>query len=498
MTLLPGIPPPAAPPPSLDRATPNRQGGGANGEQTHRPRSDAAAASTVRRRLAAIARDRLAAIPLGGEKAELWRKLEAGWLACGWTTLYRNPASGTVVGLPDHCDRILCPYCELRRVSKIRDRYRPRADAALAEGRLFLATLTIPNVDPGDLEASLERIRKAIAKLRRRRWWLEAADGGLWRLEVTINLRTRTWHPHANLIFETKRPIRMADFQPLLQAEWRSVLGEDAQQWVWLVPGWSGALPEAVKRQLQEARPPAEAERHGQSSIDYTVKPDPHYVDPSDPAWVIEYVEALAGRRAVSSFGAWRGMPVPPSDPTEQLVEAPYAPGDDFFATRHLPQLDPLTDQPADWEPFGRGPRWALRPFRPPGEGRQEWLVWRSGDGPDPGAADDDTALVYQAALVLAGITGRHDRKEDPMPLPSEYRRRLNEYADRHRPELRTPSDLGVATGGELYVAAPLEGDAPDGYRRGRCGSCAGGVALPRSGVAYWSALPILCSVCAP
>jgi len=407
MTLAPGVPAQPAPPPSLDFGPTNlAEGGGAYGGQTHRHRSDPPPASSVRRKLVAIARDRLRELPAGA-KAELWTKLEAGWHACGWSTLYRNPASGTVVGLPDHCDRILCPYCELRRVARIRDRYRPRHDLTLGERRLYLATLTIPNVDPGQLGASLGRIRKAIGKLRRRSWWLEAVTGGLWRLEVTINLSARTWHPHANLLFETDRPIRMADFQPRLQAEWRSVLGEDAQQWVWLVPGWSGALPEAVKRQLQQGQLQADPERHGATSIDYTVKPDPHWIDPSDPAWVIEYVEAMAGRRAVSSFGTWRGLPSPAPEPSEELVEAPYAPGDDFFARRVLPRLDPLTDQPADWQPLGRGPRWALRPFRPPGEGRQEWLVWRSGEGPDPDTADDDTALIYQASLVLAGIVGR-------------------------------------------------------------------------------------------
>jgi hypothetical protein len=349
----------------------------------------------------AIARDRRAEVE-GTDRYELWNGLENAWWLCGWSTNYRNPATGTVVGLPDHCDRLACPYCELRRVARVRDRYRARHDAALADRRLYLVTLTIPNVAPGDLAEALARIRKAIAKLRRRRWWDEAVVGGLWRLEVTINLKTRTWHPHANLLFETRRPIRMADWQPLLQAEWRSVLGEPAGQWIWLYPGWSGALPETVKRQVAMRDGSRIGADDGASSIDYAVKRDPHWIDPSDPGWVVEYVEALSGARAVSSFGGWRGLPRPPAEPpVEALVAAPYAPGDAPFAERKLPMLDPITSTEAAWEYAGRGPRWALRPHKPPGEHRQEWLVWHPDDGTLDPALADDAPLHYQARFPL-------------------------------------------------------------------------------------------------
>lgn len=398
---------------SLETTPPNPQrgAGGVWGINSHPTRPSTAirkgvgqlSASARRRRLLAIAQDRIREVEHDGtDRSELWTGLESAWWRCGWSFLYRNPATGTVVGLPDHCDRLACAYCETRRVGKVRDRYRPRHDEALAGRRLYLVTLTIPNVGPGDLAEAMGRLRKAIAKLRRRRWWDEAVAGGLWRLEVTINLETRTWHPHANLLFETRVPIRMATWQPRLQAEWRTVLGETTGQWIWLLPGWSGALPEAVKRQVKRGgetmAPPDVA-----SSIDYAVKREMRWIDPSDPAWVVEYVEALSGARAVSSFGAWRGLPRPKGEHVEHVAEAPWAPGDDFFVRRWLPTLDPLTSTPAEvWEFAGRGPRWALRPHKPPGDDRQEWLVWHPDDGTlDPAIADEDTPLVYQAHLPL-------------------------------------------------------------------------------------------------
>lgn len=357
----------------------------------------------TRRKLTAIAAERLAEVE-GTDLDELWGKLEQGWRGCGWSTLFRNNETGTVVGLPDHCDKIACPYCELRRVSKIRDRYRARHDEALADNRLYLITLTVPNVNIGELAMAQDRLRKAIAKLRRRSWWAAEVVGGVWRLEVTVNLKDRTWHPHANLLFETRRPIRMAEWQPRIQAEWRSVLGESYGQWVWLYPGWGGSLPEAIKRQVSEARAAEDIdeERDGSSSIAYTVKPDPHWIDPSDPVWVVEYVEALSGSRTVSSFGGWRGLPKPEPRPTEKLVVAPHAVGDDFFKDRFLPELDPLTDTVARWTYYGRGPRWALRPHRPPGDDRDEWLVWHAADGAaDPAFVEDEPPLSYQRRLAL-------------------------------------------------------------------------------------------------
>lgn len=395
--------------PSLDAASPNPQGEGRliRDQTRRRARSvgpHEASASTRRRRLVAIARDRLREVA-GTGLDKLWRKIEAGWAGCGWSALYRNEDSGNRVGLPDHCDKPPCPYCDMRRAWKVRDRYRARHDQALRADRLWFVVLTVPNVRPGELRAELDRIRAAIGRMRRRSWWITDVKGGIWRLEVTINLRTRTWHPHANLLFETHAPIQMSAWQPRLQAEWRSVLGETAAQWVWLMPGWSDTLAEAVKRQLQVAAGdhPGD-ETHLGSTIDYAIKPDPHWIDPSDPDWVIEYVEALAKRRAISSFGDWRGLTPQRRGRPPDLVVAPYASGDNPFRNRYLPERDPMTASVARWAFDGHGPRWALRPCRPVTGGPRRWLMWMPGDGPDPGTADDDLAISYQANLAFGRV----------------------------------------------------------------------------------------------
>ena len=355
-------------------------------------------ARVVRRRLIGIAERREDVLDEGSQLREAWHHLASGWRGCGWTTLFENRSNGTVVGLPDHCDRPLCPYCERRRIARLRDRYRMAHDRALADRRLLFAVLTIPNCARGDLAAAYERLRRAITKLRRQRWFAELVAGGLWRLELTVNRDQRTWHPHVNLLIETHRRVSMRRLQPQLQAAWRRALGEGAQQWVWLSPGWSGALPEAIKGQVAWQVEPADSTtgpRDTSSALDYTAKPPSvEWIQVDDPEWVVEYIESQRGRRQAAAFGSWRRQPQPKAEHDgELLVEAPWAPDDPPGRVRQLPQYDPTLpiagQAPADWVHLGREPRTALRAQRPP-DGGGEWLVWRPGDGPRPDALDDD------------------------------------------------------------------------------------------------------------
>lgn len=391
-------------PPSLD-PTPakgaQRNSRGVGNKSKDRP-PNANEQRSVRRQLVAIADRRLVELADGDDALHrLWTSLGAGWEGCGWAALFRNTNTGTIVGLPEHCDRPLCPYCERgRRAARIRDRYRPLHDAALRDRRLFLATLTIPNVPLGELGDGFARIRKAIARLRAQPWWRELVTGGLWRLELTVNLEDRTWHPHANLLIETHRRESMQrTLQPKLQAGWRRALGHAADEpgdWTWITAGWDRDLEplrEAVKHQVAwrfdgENAPAGPVAADTGTSLEYTAKPPGiGWIDAADPAWVIEYVETQAGRRAVGAFGTWRKPPEVEREHSDDRVEAPHLPGDDFHRTRWLPACDPLTGTLAEWSAYGRGPRTALKPVTPPGAS-EPWLVWV--DGPDPGILDDD------------------------------------------------------------------------------------------------------------
>ena len=393
-TVAPGPEPSGSYSPSLE-ITPAKPARGA-GVRVNKS-TDSATPRAIRGQLIRIARQRALGVERDSEQELFWLNLAAGLCRCGWAQLYRNRRTGTVVGLPDHCDRPLCPYCEWRRIARVRDRYRARHDEALADRRLFFAVLTIPNVPLGTLGATLARLRAAITRLRRQRWFADLVAGGLWRLELTVNLDARGWHPHVNLVIETRRRTSMRWLQPQLQAAWRQALGETEQQWVWLYPGWAGTLPEAIKRQVAPHGGSSDAEwkRDSATSLDYAAKPPiSSWIAEDDPAWVVEYIESQRGRRQVASFGNWRRLPKPRQEHVgELLVEAPAASEDPWWVTRQLPQFDPTMpiagQLPADWESAGRGPRYALRPVTPP-DGGGQWLVWRPGDGPAPDELDDD------------------------------------------------------------------------------------------------------------
>lgn len=339
------------------------------------------------------------------DEYDLWSRLCRRWRSCGLTQLYRNADSGTIVGLPDHCNAPLCPYCERRRLGQVRDRYQPRHDEAMAAGRVYFAVLTTPNVPLGELAVSFDRLRKAVRDLQRQRWFRSSVTGGLWRLELTVNLEARTWHPHVNLVIESADPLELATWRERLQTTWRGLMGATSGEWVWLQPGWHATLGEAVKRQVAwDLAPPLEdPDDPAGSSLGYAVKGGPaSWIDSADPAWVLEYVTTQRGRRQVSAWGSWRGLPPAPLEHSDEAtVWAPDGPADSPFAPpRRLPESDPITGELASWEWAGMGPRWALRSHRAAGA-RSAWLVWAPGDDGDPLYTDDDDLSYRPLQLVL-------------------------------------------------------------------------------------------------
>jgi hypothetical protein len=341
----------------------------------------------LRRRLLAIGRRR--ENETSGELGALWTKIRVAWQRCGWPDLFENRRSGTVVGTPRHCDQPLCPYCAPRRLAVHRRKYGQAFERPASERRLYFLVLTLRNPPLGQLATTLDLVRDAMTRLRRRKGaWVAIPAlrgpvparviGGLWRVETTVNRRRRTWHPHLNVVIETDRPASMRDWRPQLVRAWASALGVDVAH-LWLRE--AGAAGAADMRE----------------ALKYSIKPDPSFADPDRPEWVVEYIEATRRRRLLNSFGSWRGLEEPEPEPMEETWRT-YADDDPMgFVPRTVPVLDPLTDLPteaADWVWRGDGPRRRLFPFRPPGELRVEWLVWHpSMDAASPIDAMDEPEL---------------------------------------------------------------------------------------------------------
>lgn len=188
------------------------------------------------------------------------------------------------------------------------------------------------------------------------------ATAALLALETTVNRRTSTWHPHANLLFA-------GDFIPkrTLDAAWAAALRvTTAHTWIRdatkAPPGHRGDW--SVRKAVYE-------------TVKYAIKPDADLLDSAAPSWYVEWAEARRGRRLVRSYGDWYGVADVDDDagPAEETVPVT----DDDGRTYRLPRLDPITDDVADWVLLpGDAPRASFLRVQPPDSAaapRRPWLV---------------------------------------------------------------------------------------------------------------------------
>jgi len=138
------------------------------------------------------------------------------------------------------------------------------------------------------LDAQLDRLYAAFARLRRRALWLEHVTGGIAFLELTYNSSASTWHPHFHALIEGKYLP-----QPLLKKLWLEI------------------TTDSYVVDIRAVRDHAEAARY---VTKYASKPfNNTFLNRPDP--LDEAIRGLKGRKTILSFGLWRGLTVvtPPS-----------------------------------------------------------------------------------------------------------------------------------------------------------------------------------------
>jgi hypothetical protein len=378
-----------------------------------RSAADRALARAMRRSMQEIIATRLADLAVGSASQELWARLNRHMPSCEYVQALENPLSGTLLGFPFSCRVPGCPYCESARVGELRRRYLPAIEQAR---RPKAVTLTVPNVEIGQLQAGWKAIGLAFGRLRRSPLFrggrcrlssigclasltpgqLEerARCGGrcvrrkavalgravhrgcrpcrghepvvaaLLALEATIGKDRSGWHPHANLLFDGPFILK-----PWLDAAWARAMGlETAHTWI-----------RDARRAPRAHQGDWTLEHALNETVKYAIKPDRNLINSAQPSWFIEWVEARAGLRLVRSYGAWFARPdldrqVASTEETVRLTDPAS------FRTFVAPRLDPLVDEEADWQilPFDQSRR-AFARFRPPGAGRRAWLVGHPG-----------------------------------------------------------------------------------------------------------------------
>lgn len=220
-------------------------------------------------------RDRIAAAFVD---LELPSARQARYAACGegaW--VWQSPDDPSVYRLTGcYCHDRWCLPCGAARGRTI-----ARNALEHVNGRkLRFLTLTLRQSD-APLRSHIDRLTASFAKLRRSRFWRDHVSGGMSILEVKHGTRHGRWNAHLHVLIEGKYLPH-----PVLKAKWHAITGDSFVIDIRAVKSSEDATRYVTK---------------------YVSKPLDHSVFASD-ATLTEAIEAMRGKRTLTTFGAWSGL----------------------------------------------------------------------------------------------------------------------------------------------------------------------------------------------
>lgn len=100
------------------------------------------------------------------------------------------------------CKDRLCPICNWRRSMKIYANLSKilTSEKIVGNYKFLMITLTIPNVFFSDLDAGIETLQSGFTRLMKKPVMKKVVLGYFKSLEITVNLRTGTFHPHLHIL----------------------------------------------------------------------------------------------------------------------------------------------------------------------------------------------------------------------------------------------------------------------------------------------------------
>lgn len=221
------------------------------------------------------------------------------------------------------CDSRHCPPCSVRlSVSRAMDVATAIAPA-VAQGRCTHAVLTVPNCQPGQLRQTLTRLAKAWRALRGGAGGASKAPGpwrnvrgGIWRIEISWNSTSETWHPHIHTLLDAPWMDPRAARDAWRDASARQ--GFYAKTWRVSLQavGRNGQAPSAAAAELSK----------------YALKPLSLDIARAEP-W-LELLAALKGKRLIDSWGSLSLPPQQRRAPTawellgglDRILAGPHTP----------------------------------------------------------------------------------------------------------------------------------------------------------------------------
>lgn len=227
--------------------------------------------------------------------------------ACAWVLQSSDDPSRYRLAC-HRCHDRFCEACSAekrRRIvrnlsEKLTERFALPSPRHRFTGLRFL-TLSLKSAD-APLREQLTRLYSCFGKLRHRRSIAKRLRGGIAFLELTINPKTRLWHPHLHVVFE-------GDYidQKGLSALWLSITGD--------------SFVVDIRALNSPARSASYVAKYASKALSPTVL--------SDAERLSEAVSALRGLRTFNTFGSWSSL---------GLSDQPPLDGD-WVAVSSLPQL---------------------------------------------------------------------------------------------------------------------------------------------------------------
>ena len=176
------------------------------------------------------------------------------------------------------CKDRLCPFCQ-----RARGREAALAIAHLVRHMNAPRFLTLTQADkPEPLLVSLNRLADSFRKLRQRPEWKQHVQGGTYAIETTFNVVSGTWHVHLHILFDGRFWA-----QNDISALWLAVTKDS---------------------KIVDVRVVADAAITSRYIATYIAKPSG--LDMWPAARIIEFAQAMHGRRLIHTFGTLHGRKV--------------------------------------------------------------------------------------------------------------------------------------------------------------------------------------------
>lgn len=237
-----------------------------------------------------LLRERVAQRLKGEGRLDLAEPLEE----CGTVFELICTSCGTSRAVSKSCKKRWCPSCA-RLISLTRiDKYQAAIDRMQWP---MMVTLTMPHTMDTSCPSDVRKIKRALGKLRRLRWFRRKVKGGISSVEVTAG--ENGWHPHAHLLLDCQwlsvnaKPPHHTWSRYRYKKAFRDARNEVAQQ-------WQLCLQETRRLQVHISRARPEAARE---VLKYAVKPQ-ELAD--SPMPLAPLIDILRVSRLISAFGSVR------------------------------------------------------------------------------------------------------------------------------------------------------------------------------------------------